>query len=518
MFVSDRTPDSQYLLLAARLSVVVVFLAMMLTIALGVHQEPIPGTRQDWLIRPIRRFDLLLAKLLFVLVAVQAPMLVGDLIGALAHGFDWRAAGAAALSRNLVVFVTLSLPALGFAAMTRTTAQCIGAGVAYLLATIAATVLLNIISRAGGQEQATNPLFWTGVAWAPQTLGRLALAAGAAIALLLLYLPRRIALARTVFPVFAALSVVTTLLPWPWIFAIQQSASAAPAAGGAVDLAIDPRAPRYSPPPGENADDYSVGAAQVQLRGRAAGDIEVENKTRRAQGDVTVFAPVRISGLPAGALPWADRAAVTLRDQAGRVVLQGRGDALKLDLTQPASPAARAYQAIRVPALTYEALKDKSLTLEVVYSLTVLGARPPVAVPALGADVKLPGIGRCTSGRDSDGDDVELRCLQAGRAPSCVSVTLADPSSGRRNPDTLICSPDYSPYNAKAFPDAMSRFEVEAPFRDRLGLAAYPVGGAQLGRAELILTNYEASQHLTRRVTAADVRLAAWVPAKSGLH
>ncbi len=511
MFVSDRTPDSQYLMLAARLSVLVVFLAITLTIAMGVHQEPIPGTRQDWLVRPIRRLDLLLAKLLFVLVAVQLPMLLGDLIEAMAHGFDWPAAGAAALSRNLLVLVTLSLPALGFAAMTRTTAQFIAVGVAYFIAITVATVLLSSVARIGGAEQATNPLSWTGVAWVPQTLGHMTLTVGAAIALLLLYLQRRIALARSVFPVLAVLSALMTLMPWPWIFAIQEAASAAPTASGAIDLAIDRQAPRYSPRPGENPDDYSVGAAQVQLRGRAVGDIAVENKTRRSQGDVTVFLPLRISGLPTGDLPWVDRATLTLKTAAGRLVYQGRGDDLKRD-------GGHAYQAVRIPALVYEAAKDEPLTLQIDYSMSVLRPGETVAAAPLGGEAQVPGFGRCATQRDSDGDDLEVRCLQAGPAPSCVSATLEDPSTGRRNPETRLCAPDYSPNASKLFPDSISRFEVEAPFRDRLGLANYPVGGAQLARARMLLTRYEASAHFTRRLVAADVRLAAWTSGVVGVR
>ena len=515
MFVADRSPDSEYLLLMARLFVIVVFLVITLAIALGVHQDPIPGTRQDWLIRPIRRRDLLAAKLLFVLAAVQLPMLVGDLVEAMAQGFSWREAVTAALSRNLFVLVTLSLPAFGFAAMTRNTAQFIGVGVVYVVAITAATFLLSNVARINGAEQASNPLFWTGVAWVQQTVARLALAAGAIVALLLLYFRRRVALARGVLPAFAALSVLATFLPWGWLFAVQAAASGAPAPGQAVGVSFDPQAPRYRALAGEGSDDYAAGAAQVQLRGRSAGDIEVENKVRHAQGDVTIFIPLRIGGLPAGALAWADRAEVSLRSQAGQVVFQGRGDELKLERTGAGSPVTRAYEAIRIPALVYEASRDKALTLEIAYSMTVLRARPPVAVPALGAVADLPGVGRCTSGRDSDGDDIVLRCLQAGRAPSCVSATLADSSSGRRNPETLICAPDYSPYNSRPFPDAISRFEVEAPFRDRLGLGTYPVGGAQLGRAQLVLTSFEASQHLTRHVTAVAVRLSDWTAINS---
>ena len=53
-------------------------LGVMVTVVLAMHQDPIPGARQDWLVRPIRRMDLAAAKLLFVLLMVQAPLLVVD--------------------------------------------------------------------------------------------------------------------------------------------------------------------------------------------------------------------------------------------------------------------------------------------------------------------------------------------------------------------------------------------------------------------------------------------------------
>jgi hypothetical protein len=509
-FLSDRSPDEQYLLLAARLSVLVVFLAVTLAIALGVHQEPIPGATQDWLVRPIRRLDLLLAKLLFVLAAVQLPMFLGDLGEALAHGFAWPEAASAAAARNLYVFVALSLPAFAFAALTRNTAQFVGAGVAYFIAMIVSTVLLNLVTRAAGQEQATNPLSWTGVDWIAQGAGRLALAAGAVIALALLYFRRKVALARGLFPAFAVLSAFAVLLPWTWIFAVQEAASAAPAGEPTVSIAFDPRAARYQLPPGTDLDAYTAGAGQVQLRGRAAGDIAVEDRSRRALGAVTVFLPVRVSGLTAADLPWADRAVVTLTAADGRVVFSGRGDDFKTRPAASGSPAALAYEALRIPALAYEAAANEPLSLRIDYSMSVLRPRPAVSAPALGADGRLPGLGRCATGRDSDGDDIELRCVKAGRAPSCISATLADPASGRRNPETLICAPDYAPFGQRPFPDALSRFEVEAPFRDRLGVAAYPVGAGELGRARMVVVAYEAAGHLTRQVAARGVRLSDW--------
>ena len=513
MAASDTQPDAQYLLLAARLSVALVFLAMVFTIAFAVHQDPIPGTRQDWLVRPIRRGDLLAAKVLFVLAAVHLPMLIADLGGGLVRGFPVADAAGAALIRNLNLLVMITLPTLGFAAMTANITQFLVAGVAYFLLSIAGTIVLNLAARLGGQEQATNPLFWTGVAWIPQTVQRAALAAGAVVALALLYSRRRILLARSLFPAFAVLSALAVLLPWEWIFALQHTASAA-TPDAPVEAVFDAHAPRYRLAAGETPDAYDMGAAQVQLRGRAAGDISVETQSRRAKGDVTVFIPLRLGGVSAGDILWSDRAVVQLKTPSGKVLFRGRGDDLKLERGDGTAPVVRAYESIRIPALVFESIRNQPLTLQIDYSLSLLDRQPPLSAQALGADVALPGLGHCSTDRDEDGDEIALRCIIPGRAPSCLSTRLEDPASGRRNPETLLCAPDYAPYVVKPFPDALSRFEVETAFRDRLGLATYPVGVGQLSTAKVVITPYRPHWHRTRRVLSPGVRVADWTAEK----
>src|ERR1700726_2390317 len=85
---------------------------------LVVHQDPIPGIRQDWLVRPIARRDLFLAKLLFVVVFVQGPWWATDLLQGLANGFPFGQSAAAATACAAWVLLTVSLPVLAFAALT----------------------------------------------------------------------------------------------------------------------------------------------------------------------------------------------------------------------------------------------------------------------------------------------------------------------------------------------------------------------------------------------------------------
>src|SRR5256885_6140203 len=61
----------------------------MFLIAAIVHVEAIPGVRQDWLVRPIRRGNLLLEKFLFVVLVVEGPIFAANLFQGLANGFSW---------------------------------------------------------------------------------------------------------------------------------------------------------------------------------------------------------------------------------------------------------------------------------------------------------------------------------------------------------------------------------------------------------------------------------------------
>src|SRR5260370_14513106 len=98
-------------------------LAAATVITLVVHQDPIPGVRQDWLVRPISRRDLFLAKLLFVVALVQGPMFVTDLLQGLANGFSFGQSAAAAVACAASVLLTLTLPVLAFAALTARTTE-----------------------------------------------------------------------------------------------------------------------------------------------------------------------------------------------------------------------------------------------------------------------------------------------------------------------------------------------------------------------------------------------------------
>ena len=166
-------------------------LAAATVITLVVHQDPIPGVRQDWLVRPIPRRDLFLAKLLFVVVLVQGPWWATDLLQGLGNGFSFGQSTAAATACAVSVLLTLSLPVLAFAALTATMTETFVAA----LGVFAVVIAFMIVP---GQFGATRPAALTGFAWVPFLVREALLLVAAAGVLILQYRWRRSWAARAV--------------------------------------------------------------------------------------------------------------------------------------------------------------------------------------------------------------------------------------------------------------------------------------------------------------------------------
>src|SRR5947209_11447715 len=135
-------------------------LAVATVITLVVHQDPIPGVRQDWLVRPIPRRDLFLAKLLFVVALVQGPMFFTDLLQGLANGFSFGQSAAAATACAAWILLTLSLPVLAFAALTATMTETFVAALGIFAVVIAFLIVPGLVG-------AIRPAALTGFSWVP---------------------------------------------------------------------------------------------------------------------------------------------------------------------------------------------------------------------------------------------------------------------------------------------------------------------------------------------------------------
>jgi hypothetical protein len=471
-----------------------VLLATVIVITLVVHQDPIPGVCQDWLVRPIPRRDLFLAKLLFVVVLVQGPMFVTDLLQGLANGFSFAQSAGAAVAFAMRMLLTLSLPVLAFATLAASVMETIVAALGVLAVVIAFLIVPAVIG-------VRDPTQLTGFAWVPSMVREMALLVAAAGVLLLQYRWRRTWSARVLFTVALLIGQCASFLPWEATFGLERSLTAGSRDDNRVAVAFAPGMGRFRPAPGQGLDDIQ------EKPGVGPADVAEENQRRRAEGARTVFLPVRVSGMGPDSRLLADRSDVRVISRDGRTLYHGTGNDLEVRATDA---EAAVHQGVRVPGALYSRLNGELVDVQLDYSFTLFRPSATYALPARGGDQRMPGIGWCATKVDDAGTRVLFRCLQAGEAPSCLAVVLEHTPTRQRNPEISLCAPDYSPFPGHTLPDALYRFGGRVPFYDPSGLARYPVGGSQLSEALVLVTSFQPTAHFVRRVVISAVRLQDW--------
>ena len=470
------------------------YLSVAFLVTLVIQQDSIPGVRQDWLVRPIKRRDLLLAKLLFVMLAAQGPLLAADLFQAMANGFDFRQSMAAALAKNITVLLFLTLPVAALASFTRALAEATVWIVMAMLAGGGLQILFSGLLRNGpGPGRMIDPTAFTGVEWVGQWLRLVVFLLGAAVVLGVQYFRRKTVAARWVAGSIAALWFLTELLPWTVAFAVQKHLSPVPGTSQAVSVTFDPGIGRAQRPAGLN-------------------EYDLVDRIRALQGSALVLLPVHVTGLPDDSVLRADRAEVRVTTVEGRVLHLDSRDAFSVLKEGHSDGEGRVHPEIRMRQEQYDELKNQSVRLEVEYSLTLFRLFAAHGLPALGGDQQMPEIGRCTTTPDDEQDDVVFRCIVPGRHVDCKTVFLENVASGRRNPEQFFCRADYAPYPLSIDPDVMGREGVGLPFRDLNGMAHYPVDGNQLPQSQVVLRTYRPVEHFTRRLVIPQIKLSDWEP------
>jgi hypothetical protein len=259
----------------------VLYFGAAVLIATLIHEDAIVGTRQDWLVRPIRRRDLLGAKLLFLLMAMQLPLLLAAIIGGMVSGFSIPVSFSEALSQNLYFFVGFTLPIFAFVSLTGSIAEALGAAVILVVAYILGAEAL-ILPMSGSP---LGPTSNTGVGWIPLTW-RFAIFFAAAIAILVMqYFRRATRASRLVLATTVMSCLFTELVPWNVVFAWQKAI--APASREAQWIAV-----RFDP---TSAD------LQSAAPGSASSDATIFRPAQRHEmdEDTILHIPLEFSGIPA---------------------------------------------------------------------------------------------------------------------------------------------------------------------------------------------------------------------------
>src|SRR5665213_1231303 len=224
-------------------------------IVTAVHQDVLPGDRQDWLVRPIRRRDLIFAKLLFVLAAVHLPMLLVDLTQCMAMGLTFWESLSTALSRSLYVLLSISLPVLGLATITSTIIEFIGG----LLAIFIALIVFITATQAFSPNSGVYTFGSMSGGWLMVEFWSVIALSAAAVVIPLQYFRRATMRARGIAAGALLVAILmSAFTPWASAFAFLQWLSPDPAAAKTVAIAFDPGIGRLVPKPNATSPANSV--------------------------------------------------------------------------------------------------------------------------------------------------------------------------------------------------------------------------------------------------------------------
>ena len=470
-----------------------------------VLQDPLPGADQDWLIRPVRRSDMILAKLAFLGLSVSVPMGALNFAHAMALGFPFRLSLEVVLYKEAYLFVCFVVPMVALAAVARNMTEFIVTGA---LLVVVYTLSLSLSAFFFGAEWC--PTCDTGLSWLQHVMQHAGILVGAGIILGLQYHRRRTELARAV-AVVGVVALVFVQLPWDAAFTLQRWV--ARSAGVAAPLTFEfgglargggttgVGSPGKAPGPRQ--------AAALLLQGHVDQAVESLHRAAAAAAPVTVDLPVRISGIPSDQLLLVDRLGVSLYANEGRLLYRRENSGLPPHtfvpgpLGDPADSSGFIHQSIEIPSTVYRSSAADATRLRLDYSLTLVQTRAVYRMAALGGVLRASTVGRCSSRYDDDA--VSVHCQTLGRTPFCYSAALYTPD-GRHNPEVLKCAPAYQPFlptpmNVHGF------MGVDMPVRDRYGLAHYAVGDADLSQAYVILKIYGALDHFVRTLIVSPFRL-----------
>jgi hypothetical protein len=230
----------------------------------------------------------------------------------------------------------------------------------------------------------------------------------------------------------------------------------------------------------------------------------------RRSDKLQVYLPFRISGLPVESLLQANHSEARLIAQGRTLPLQadnwavGRGGSSD-------DPVRKVYQPVVLPSAVYKTVRGQPVRLELDNWLTIAQIESSHALPAIGADQRIPGVGRCGTLINDRQTAITFDCI--GKPPACLRVLLEYGPTGQRNPGEPPGCGSFAPFLLSPRFPVLLPFRRSVQFRDPSGLATYPVDGPKLPEAHVVVEVFQAQDHFVRHVVIADVQLKDWEPA-----
>lgn len=218
--------DASALAISKTLNTIAAIGAVFVVVALA-QQDILPGNQQDWLVRPIDRRDLLLAKLAFIVILIHAPKFAADFVEQLANRLPVSSSLAMAAERGLWFFVTLTIVWLACSSALASPGQAVGVG---LLMVFFTQVFISPTVASSGLE------------WIPRMAAAAIILVACAIVLRLTFFGRRFATAQLVLVGAFFLPAIIRVIPFAQLYALQEAMSPEPGAARNIGLTPMPAA------------------------------------------------------------------------------------------------------------------------------------------------------------------------------------------------------------------------------------------------------------------------------------
>lgn len=443
-----------------------------------VQSDPIVSNNDDWLVRPIRRSDLALAKIAFAALVTLVPTFVFDLGVGLMHGLDVRPTIGAAAYTALVIFIDVGLPALAIGTMTANRLQAAG---------ILLVVFLIWIACATNIDYPTAPLD----AWPVQLALQAIFIIAAALVLSLQYGRRNTAISRCIFTL-ATLCAIAVVVGTPTTIEYQ------------IQQLID--------------GDTVTATGPIRLSFYDETNAKVIGKIFPPYGAAAIFVPLKMTLDPDRivAINYVD---VNIASGDGKPLYRGTmtlssngqpnpaGDFLANTFDSASNRQKWNYRAIKLPPDVFAELKKAPARLSLTYQLSAYAPAAPTQTNLpLGVQKKIAGFGVCETRLDPVKDQVvDLFCIPATDSSNCISAQVFDPAGVSIGKPQTRCSTTSTPWglNTKALTDA-GQFVMELPAAS--GAATRP----------LTLTAYRVTSHFTQTVVVPQVKLTDLTSATQG--
>ena len=481
--ITDGAPGAMQLVLLAAILLGGAFL-----IAAIVYQDPIPGVRQDWLVRPVSRTHLLLAKILSVVLLVHVPMFAADLLYAVAAGFPIGPSISFAVSRNIFLMMILTLPLLALASITKNLMEAVAGGFAIAVS----LALFGLVTGAlhWSINMSYNAAEGTGLQWVSQSAGFLVGFLGALVVLSIQYFRRKTQFARGVAAgVWILFLAVTFFFPWNVASAVQRQFVPQPGAGSAVSLSFDPSIGKFHRTP-----------------------------IRTTSTNPTWYLPMSVDGLLSDAALRADR-------YSTRAVFAS-GESRLLSIDTNADFMQNGPSRIQVnfdpldgasmnSPLNDKRVKSEPMQIEIEMSMTLFQRSRTAELTALSGKFEVGGVGcihrewsMYTSYDDEADAEVVLSCTPV-LTPSCYTLVLHDVPAPYVLHPVLKCAADYKPYSGRIYPGGRA-INAVAHLRDPKEVVRYPQNLDHVFESPAALNIYEPVDHFTKTVVIPNIRFNDW--------